>query len=489
MESANNVENKESEQGDLTEDRLELIHNYGAMTENHDFDTAVSTLREHNWDLHAAVNDFFAHQAAIHQNLATSTTPNTTHHHQHQHATALAGDAAELDTSTFTTQTTNLMPDSRTIRVNPRNNQPTSLLGGMMSMLKNIGSSVIYYLPFAIRGYYPGGEEFVRDFNEHYPNLTNKINFALGTYDEVCEEAARKRKLLLIILISFNADDSDSQEFVEHSLCKTANVDMIRENFVVWGVNMISEEGQKAADALSSTRTPYLAIIRQRRQTTRTVIKEKTGALTEDELLTFLSDAYEQNRTVEEQQQAARMQRIQEFYRSQGVQMPNQTRDPVYQARLEADRQLRDEQERELREAQELDRQRLERVRKEKEEVEELKRQAEEEKLKEEEKQRLLEEERKKKMEDLPEEPDKDDSEALEIVFRLPDGSKQSRRFNPVDKLEHLYHYIDTLGIKFEGDGEYELMQPRPYTLYESNDKSLVDAELETKALIFVKEK
>jgi len=169
--------------------------------------------------------------------------------------------------------------------------------------------------------------------------------------------------------------------------------------------------------------------------------------------------------------------------------MPNQTRDPVYQARLEADRQLRDEQERELREAQELDRQRLERVRKEKEEVEELKRQAEEEKLKEEEKQRLLEEERKKKMEDLPEEPDKDDSEALEIVFRLPDGSKQSRRFNPVDKLEHLYHYIDTLGIKFEGDGEYELMQPRPYTLYESNDKSLVDAELETKALIFVKEK
>jgi len=48
-------------------------------------------------------------------------------------------------------------------------------------------------------------------------------------------------------------------------------------------------------------------------------------------------------------------------------------------------------------------------------------------------------------VEELPMEPAKGSEDSCEIVFRLPNGKRNSRIFLKTDKISGLYHYINHL--------------------------------------------
>jgi len=85
------------------------------------------------------------------------------------------------------------------------------------------------------------------------------------------------------------------------------------------------------------------------------------------------------------------------------------------------------------------------------------------------------ENERQKKKDELAEEPKEDDPNAVQIIYRLPDGSRISRRFDKNWPVSVLYDYIDTLEIKFEDSKQYDLIQPLPFLSLENKDNKISD--------------
>lgn len=99
-----------------------------------------------------------------------------------------------------------------------------------------------------------------------------------------------------------------------------------------------------------------------------------------------------------------------------------------------------------------------------------------EQRLKEEESQRKLQEEQElqrqlaAKQASLPEEPPVDDENAVNLLVKLPDGSRRGRWFRKTDKLQSLFDFIDVgRGVK---PGSYRVVRPyprRPFSAEESN--------------------
>jgi FAS-associated factor 2 len=103
---------------------------------------------------------------------------------------------------------------------------------------------------------------------------------------------------------------------------------------------------------------------------------------------------------------------------------------------------------------------------------------------------KLLEAQRKKQS--LPSEPAQGDPNACDIVIRLPvTGNRISRRFLKSDKIQTLYHYIDSLGdeVQFENHtGEYVIMQSIPRKVFADREKSLQEEGLFPRAMLQIKE-
>ncbi|XP_017611651.1 plant UBX domain-containing protein 8 [Gossypium arboreum] len=143
--------------------------------------------------------------------------------------------------------------------------------------------------------------------------------------------------------------------------------------------------------------------------------------------------------------------------------------DDEYNASLQADR------EKELKAIQEAEACRLE---------EEAARKAalEEEKRKEEESRRKMEEEQEcerqlaAKEASLPLEPSADEENAVNLLVRMPDGSRRGRLFLKSDTLQSLYDFIDiSRGVK---PGTYRLVRPYPRRAFGDDECSLTLNEL-----------
>ncbi|KAH0643214.1 hypothetical protein KY290_035459 [Solanum tuberosum] len=132
--------------------------------------------------------------------------------------------------------------------------------------------------------------------------------------------------------------------------------------------------------------------------------------------------------------------------------------DDEYHAALQADR------EKELKAKQEaeaaLEEKRLE--------EEELRRKAEEEK----EMERQLE----AKEASLPQEPKADNENAVNLVVRMPDGSRRGRRFLKSDRLQCLFDYIDVGRVIMPGT--YRLVRPYPRRAFSDGESTLSLDEL-----------
>lgn len=132
------------------------------------------------------------------------------------------------------------------------------------------------------------------------------------------------------------------------------------------------------------------------------------------------------------------------------------------------------------------------------EKEENLKRKKEEEKKKEEarllkeqaekeQKEKLLKEE---KLKTLPSEPVEGDPNASLIILRYPHSEERAeRRFLKTEKIQVLYDYVTTLGSDiFEESGEFELMQPFPFKIYNDKEKTLEEEKLFPNAVLQIRE-
>ncbi|XP_074571180.1 plant UBX domain-containing protein 8-like [Curcuma longa] len=145
--------------------------------------------------------------------------------------------------------------------------------------------------------------------------------------------------------------------------------------------------------------------------------------------------------------------------------------DDEYLASLQADREkeLKAQQEAELRSLEEATAKEAALQKKRHEEAETHRKQIEEEEL-----------ERKlaAKESSLPQEPSSDDTNAVTLLVRMPDGSRRGRRFLKSDKLQFLYDYID-IG-KVVKPGSYRLVRPYPrrYSAFTDGESELSLSEL-----------
>uniref|UniRef100_A0A7C8YKB5 UBX domain-containing protein n=1 Tax=Opuntia streptacantha TaxID=393608 RepID=A0A7C8YKB5_OPUST len=105
-----------------------------------------------------------------------------------------------------------------------------------------------------------------------------------------------------------------------------------------------------------------------------------------------------------------------------------------------------------------------------------------EQRQKEEESQRKLQEEQElerqlaAKQASLPEEPPLDDENAVNLLVRMPDGSRHGRRFRKTDKLQSLFDFID-IG-RVVKPGSYRLVRPFPRRAFSTEENSLTLNEL-----------
>ncbi|KAG8663902.1 plant UBX domain-containing protein 9 isoform X2 [Manihot esculenta] len=76
----------------------------------------------------------------------------------------------------------------------------------------------------------------------------------------------------------------------------------------------------------------------------------------------------------------------------------------------------------------------------------------------------------------LPQEPAVDDTNAVTLLVRMPDGSRHGRRFLKSDKLQYLFDFIDVGGtVK---PGTYRVVRPYPRRTFCTGDSSLSLNEL-----------
>eukprot|EP00743_Colponemidia_sp_Colp-15_P003723 GILK01004017.1.p1 GENE.GILK01004017.1~~GILK01004017.1.p1 ORF type:complete len:367 (-),score=43.78 GILK01004017.1:170-1228(-) len=302
-------------------------------------------------------------------------------------------------------------------------------------------------------------QKFLAKFESVYGNSHPK--FFQGSYTDALAVASQELKFLVIYIHSDYHFDTD--EFCRHTMCDPSVVTTLDELFVCWAATIHSSDGFQAGLQFAATRFPFLAVISTADRET-TVIDLHEGPISADALVTRLTNLLSEH---QDMLAAATAQRT----------------------ALEHDRRLREEQDREYHALLAAEQ---ERARRETEEAEQLQRETE--RVEREERERYLAEQERKRMKELKRsalaaEPAETTTGIARIAFRLPGGAKSQRRFLVDDPIQILYDYVDTLDIKFEGTGEYDLLMNMPRMLLTNKTITLREAGLVPQAMLYVQEK
>ncbi|OIT21827.1 PREDICTED: plant UBX domain-containing protein 8-like isoform X1 [Nicotiana attenuata] len=143
---------------------------------------------------------------------------------------------------------------------------------------------------------------------------------------------------------------------------------------------------------------------------------------------------------------------------------------------LVAQRLLREQQDDEYHAALQADREKELKAKEEAEAALEEKRQEEEESRRKAEEEKEMERQLAAKEASLPQEPTADNENAVNLVVRMPDGSRRGRRFLKSDRLQYLFDYIDVgRAVK---PGTYRLVRPYPRRAFSDGESVLSLDEL-----------
>ncbi|KAJ8555728.1 hypothetical protein K7X08_013224 [Anisodus acutangulus] len=138
---------------------------------------------------------------------------------------------------------------------------------------------------------------------------------------------------------------------------------------------------------------------------------------------------------------------------------------------LVAQRLLREQQDDEYHAALQADREKELKAKQEAEAALEEKRQEEEESRRKAEEEKEMERQLAAKEASLPQEPTSDNENAVNLVVRMPDGSRRGRHFLKSDRLQSLFDYIDVGRVV--KPGTYRLVRPYPRRAFSDGESTL----------------
>mmetsp|Transcript_15896 Transcript_15896/g.23040 ORF Transcript_15896/g.23040 Transcript_15896/m.23040 type:complete len:384 (+) Transcript_15896:2-1153(+) len=376
----------------LSPAQQETLLNFQAITENYDTSLCVELLMRHNWDIGAASNEYFAN------------------------------------------------PQSRP-RPQPRNSSSSwfgKLTSGISSFVQKTWKSII---PDEIRG---DESTSARDFVQRLSEIASEYpDFGTKQLSLMVKEAYEIDKPLLIYVSSKEIDS----DFLREALCSEVAKAMIDPNYLAWGVEADSKDGELAMKILGVEALPCIAAVKVDNVNRPQILNKIEGLVDLSTLVEFLDT---ESMSLEPQE------------------IPE---DPF----LRQERLIREQQEKELKEAEEIVRkqQKAERERQEK-----LKQEEAEKKRIEEEKEKAKQEKLAKVGEEPPEGP-----EVAHISFRLPTGQKQERRFFKNQTVHTLYDYIATLDLE-----SHEIVTGFPLAVLSNLENTLEAEGLFPKAVVHIRQ-
>jgi len=288
---------------------------------------------------------------------------------------------------------------------------------------------------------------FIEHFESKYKVDSGVIPFQQCSYSQAYDTAKKDLKYLLVVLLSFEHDDTAS--FVQDTLLSTTFKSFVNDHthdLLVWGGNLRESEAYQVATALNVSKLPYIGLIVYATSTSpfspatsasMSIVMSSSGLISSQKLVTGLETTMKMfdNQLIvlraEQREQKMSREIVQE-------------QDSAYQRSLTLDR---------------------ERARKKREE------ESAKDREKEAEKRRIDEEERratdvvnwkKWRAARLSQEPIASE-ESVRISVRLLDGRRVIRKFHTEATIEELYAWVECLDIDVSGINEKTIEAPKGY--------------------------
>eukprot|EP00359_Climacostomum_virens_P001775 CAMPEP_0204899346 /NCGR_PEP_ID=MMETSP1397-20131031/1803_1 /ASSEMBLY_ACC=CAM_ASM_000891 /TAXON_ID=49980 /ORGANISM="Climacostomum Climacostomum virens, Strain Stock W-24" /LENGTH=414 /DNA_ID=CAMNT_0052067297 /DNA_START=2362 /DNA_END=3606 /DNA_ORIENTATION=+ len=409
-------------QQELTPDEVEALLNYQAITENYDQERGIQLLQANNWDPMAAAQDYFA----------SIVVDNRREQVVREEAKAY-------------------YPPSQSLVEEDNSGIASKVWSGIV----DIGSSITSMFS----GFFASPEAtsttsggFLTKLKATYPEL-DFPEFSPLSLQALLPHVRESRRPLIFYVHNETASD----EFVSQVLCSEVIVDMLSHSFVIWGTFNTSSEGRSMIKNLRARTTPTFAACRISQEPDPIVLEVIEGEVSLEDMFNFL----ERNLMLHREQ-------------LNSISRPARPADPV----VDRDRSIREQQEIEYRE---VERQYLEQQRA--KQAEDERARAEQERQRSENERRKIE--RSRIIESVGPEPNPG-TDVAEVVIRLPDGSRNIRRFMRSSTLRQLFDYISTL----EGSvpKQYEVVTTYPTTTLHPTQDTIESAGLFPKAIVHVRE-
>ncbi|CAG9332235.1 unnamed protein product [Blepharisma stoltei] len=415
----------------LTQEQTEALANFQAITECWDNSIALQLMKRHNWDVTVASNEFFSllSEEAHLQERHNSDRP-----------------APRKKSPSRLNQQNNAQPAPSQIQPNW---SIRSIISSGASAIYSKASTLVWnfwnlFVPPEVRG-----EESAsaRAFVTTLQNLKTPLipPFSTRHLPDILLDTASIKRPLIIYINSRNVPT----EYLRDIICHEVTTAYITEGYLAWGVDENSQDGKMVIRLLQATTLPTLAVLKVRDPAKPQVIDRLEGCVPFDTFLEFLD-------------------------KNSSLLRPHQKAPEVSQ-RLLQERIIREQQDRELEEAERIVRERykaeeIKKAQMKKEEEEEMK------------KQMIEEEKRKQKEESIGAEPNPGPDIAA-INFRMPDGKKIERRFQKDKKIEILYDYIETSGLK-----NFDILTNFPSKVLDEKQVTLEAAGLFPKSVVYVRD-
>ena len=376
---------------DLQDPQKEALANYQAITETWDTDRAVEMLQRCDWDVTRASSEFFS-----------------------------------LGTAAVTHQAFEPFPNNFLGGQEPQRPRSDSWGKTIHSMVASLWKSIV---PEEIRG---EKSRSARIFSSRMQEQGRvPMNFSSLEFQELLMHCFEEEKLLLVYVHAFN-DQYPQELFSDIRLVR-----VLDKEFVCWGVDSSTEEGQMLKKELRIEVFPCIVLLKVKDPKKPEVLEKKCGYLDSRDLLSL----------IEKYISTASLELLQE-------------------------RRLRELQQEELKEAEMLTLRR-DRERKEKEEGE-----------KKEEERKLVQKAQRKceVMHRIGIEPEIGHDTA-QVSFKLPSGKRIERRFAKTEPVQMLYDYLESLDIIAS-----ELTTGFPSTILSNRENSLEAEGIFPKSVIHVRE-
>ncbi|CAK9271720.1 unnamed protein product [Sphagnum jensenii] len=294
-------------------------------------------------------------------------------------------------------------------------------------------------------------QRFEREYGETHPE------FQTTSFIQALRYAQRMHKFLFMYIHSSTEHASPTVRcFCQGTLCHPVLLEFVNANFVSWGVDLLSKQGQQMSKCLNIQTLPFCALVTAAPNAQIAVVRQIEGLKSAGELLSILQGVVEDHgpalltftHVQEEEEQNKDYFHL--FEEQDAVAAHQQIGLQAYQER----------EERHGYEAEQIAREEALDDCQRRESQEEAAAQTEQEAA---EKQLALKKDQLKRAMALITEPEKG-PDVSQVLLWLPTGGRKQRRFESSAKVEAIYDYIDSLGTI--SPGRYSLVSNFPRIVY-----------------------